>query len=69
MVDPGLRPMASDGFLKRPCSHHWIIEPSEGPVSRGLCQLCGDGRQFRNYIEESPDPDDDLVLQPDDWDR
>ena len=68
MVDPGLRPTAIDWFPNRSCNHHWIIQPSNGPVSRGLCQLCGEGRQFKNYIEESPEPDD-LVLQPDDFDR
>lgn len=30
------------------CRHHWLIEPANGPTSRGRCRLCGDERDFRN---------------------
>ena len=33
------------------CRHHWIIQAAEGPVSPGLCQLCGETREFKNYFE------------------
>ena len=36
------------------CRHHWIIEAPTGPVSRGVCQLCEDVREFKNYIESAP---------------
>jgi hypothetical protein len=34
------------------CRHHWIIEPANGPVSRGVCLTCLEIRQFRNSISE-----------------
>ena len=30
------------------CSHHWIIEASNGPTSMGICKLCGAERKFFN---------------------
>lgn len=32
------------------CPHHWIIPEAEGPVSIGICSLCGEEREFTNYI-------------------
>ena len=32
------------------CVHHWIIDPPNGPFSEGVCQLCGEVRDFRNHI-------------------
>ena len=33
------------------CAHYWIIEPANGPVSLGVCQVCQEVRAFKNYIE------------------
>ena len=33
------------------CRHHWVIEPSTGPVSQGVCLLCGEVKGFKNYVE------------------
>ena len=33
------------------CRHHWVIQAADGPVSPGLCQLCGETREFKNYVE------------------
>ena len=33
------------------CPHHWIIEPAQGSVSRGVCQVCEEVREFKNSIE------------------
>ena len=30
------------------CTHHWVIERSNGPVSDGVCQRCGEKREFMN---------------------
>jgi len=30
------------------CRHHWIIEPAGGPVSRGVCRICNEVRDFNN---------------------
>ena len=33
------------------CTHHWIIERPEGPISKGRCRLCGEEREFANSVE------------------
>jgi len=37
-----------DEFL--PCPHHWIIDRPNGRLSRGVCQLCQEVREFENSI-------------------
>ena len=32
------------------CTHHWLIEPANGPTSVGVCQECGAEAEFQNYI-------------------
>ena len=34
----------------RTCRHHWIIEAPRGTLSTGRCKLCGEERQFQNYV-------------------
>jgi translation initiation factor IF-1 len=31
-------------------AHHWRIDSSNGPQSRGTCRLCGAERLFRNWV-------------------
>ena len=33
------------------CAHHWLIETAAGPVSKGVCRLCGEERQFTNSTD------------------
>ena len=33
------------------CPHHWVIQPATGPLSQGVCQSCGEVRDFKNYVE------------------
>jgi len=35
------------------CKHYWIIEAPSGPVSKGVCRLCGAVRQFSNAAVDS----------------
>ena len=35
------------------CCHHWVIQPADGPVSNGACQICGESREFKNYVESA----------------
>ncbi len=35
------------------CRHHWIISPADGPFSQGICRICNEVRDFRNYLEGS----------------
>ena len=30
------------------CTHHWVIESPHGPLSEGVCQYCGEEREFKN---------------------
>jgi hypothetical protein len=32
------------------CRHHFFIEPPNGPVSRGICKLCGAAAEFLNSL-------------------
>lgn len=32
------------------CRHHWVIEPANGPISWGECQICHEGKEFQNSI-------------------
>ena len=33
------------------CTHHWTIQPATGPISQGVCRICGEVREFKNYVE------------------
>ena len=54
------------------CQHHWIIQDSEGPISTGLCQSCGQLKEFKNYLATShwgdekskSEPRGDLIRRP-----
>ena len=35
------------------CVHHWLVEPSSGPVSWGECRRCHLKRQFKNSMSAS----------------
>ena len=35
------------------CRHHWVIQPADGPVSNGSCRVCGEHREFKNYVESA----------------
>ena len=47
---------ARDGPGTPPCAHYWVIEPANGPVSQGVCQVCLEVREFKNFVD-SYDPD------------
>ena len=38
------------------CAHHWVIDRPNGPLSEGLCQRCGERREFSNSIDSVPWP-------------
>lgn len=40
------------------CRHYWVIQPADGPISPGVCQNCGEAREFKNYVEASTWGDD-----------
>ena len=34
-------------------AHHWLIEEANGPVSVGVCKVCGAFRQFKTWLPET----------------
>ena len=38
-------------FISATCKHHWLIAAANGPVSEGVCQRCGEEREFSNSAE------------------
>ncbi|PKB78847.1 MAG: hypothetical protein BZY88_16330 [SAR202 cluster bacterium Io17-Chloro-G9] len=36
------------------CAHHWVIAVPDGPVSEGVCQRCGNQKQFQNSLPDRP---------------
>lgn len=38
---------------KSKCCHRWIIEPADGPTSKGVCQFCGAEKEFDNCGSDS----------------
>lgn len=36
------------------CTHTWVIDPPNGPVSEGHCRDCGEHKEFRNSYEYTP---------------
>ena len=45
--------MSPEGPNELVCRHHWAIQPAAGPVSEGVCLLCGEVREFKNYVDAS----------------
>ena len=35
------------------CRHYWNIEAASGPISRGICKICGEKREFLNSWSSS----------------
>ena len=40
-----------NGFIANNCAHHWVIDRANGPMSEGVCQRCGESREFANSAE------------------
>ena len=52
----GVLPMAQNleglnNFISATCAHHWVIDRPNGPTSEGVCQRCGEKREFSNSAE------------------
>jgi len=41
-------------YVHAHCAHHWVIAVPDGPISKGVCQLCGQVRGFNNSVEYTP---------------
>jgi hypothetical protein len=40
--------MSEMAVKSKKCMHHWIIEPPDGPTSKGYCKYCGAVAEFFN---------------------
>jgi len=49
--------------VRQKCRHHWLIESAEGPISQGICQLCGMKRDFHNYLTDCLNAKGESVLK------
>ena len=38
-------------YMHEHCAHHWVIAVPNGPISEGVCQRCGQVREFNNSAE------------------
>ncbi len=52
----------SEGSLV--CPHHWVIQAADGPTSGGVCRICGETREFKNYVETATWGDTRLMPNP-----
>ena len=43
-----------NNFITAACAHHWVIESPNGPLSEGVCQRCGERREFSNSVDSQP---------------
>lgn len=41
------------GENENQCAHHWIIDPPNGSVSKGVCIKCGAKKEFPNHFPRS----------------
>ena len=58
--------------IQETCIHHWVIEPPEGPFSKGKCLKCGEEKEFQNYFphstwENEQKDDDEMKSLLNDW--
>ena len=47
------------------CQHHWLIKAADGPMSAGICQTCGETKEFKNYVETATWGDTRLINRQD----
>ena len=42
-----------EALAEATCKHHWVIEAANGPISWGECQVCHEGKEFKNSITDA----------------
>lgn len=50
MVMQKVRPAIKNGGNRGRCSHHWVIESARAETSWGVCKLCGETKEFMNWV-------------------
>ena len=44
------------------CAHHWVTDTPSGPMSIGNCKLCGELREFPNWVDNTPYWEEDVSV-------
>ena len=52
MTGPPYLTRQPEGWEELAFCHHWLIQPAAGPASIGICHVCGENREFKNYVED-----------------
>lgn len=39
---------SSAPVIEKECTHYWLIESADGPISQGVCKFCGARKEFHN---------------------
>ena len=42
--------MVAKKFVVIECTHHWVIDVANGPISSGICIKCKESKEFCNSI-------------------
>ena len=58
MIDGQVAGLSGTSNDVQECSHHWVIQDGDGPTSAGVCRLCGELKEFKNYLIASHWGDD-----------
>ena len=62
MTQPASIDPPAEGQSPQVCCHHWVIESAAGPASPGICQTCGEVREFENSVAGPTWRDADLLI-------
>ncbi len=60
----GVAPVQEVSEVSLVCRHHWLIQAADGPTSNGVCRICGEVREFKNYVEAATWGDTRLMPAP-----
>ncbi len=47
--EPLTKPKKEKTEAQVECIHYWVLEPPFGPISKGVCKICGTEREFKNF--------------------
>ena len=46
-ISPGVPAVAGEH------AHHWRIDEANGPLSSGVCKICGIAKPFKNWLSDT----------------
>jgi len=51
--------ISKESVAQQRCCHYWIIESAAGPASKGVCKFCGAQKEFKNYLLDCLEEDEE----------